>query len=65
MEYLPNDYNDDHFDLDGHRDHLVGKALAKLAEACPTGDEGLNLSLKMLGWALFDKVGETFESSKV
>ena len=56
VEYLPNDYHDDHFDLDGNRDLLLGKTLAKLAEKAPTGEKAIDLAMETLGWTLFRKV---------
>ncbi len=56
VEYLPNGYHDDHFDLDGERDLLLGKTIALLSRKAPTGEASVDLALEMLGWTLFQKV---------
>ncbi len=56
VEWAPNDYHDDHFDLDGNRDLLLGKTLCKLAASNPTGNEEIDKALMILGLTLFEKV---------
>ena len=51
LQYLPNDYHDDHFDLDEAK--LAGKSLCKFANKIQ--DENLALALKMLGLTVWGK----------
>ena len=61
--FVDNNYEDDHFDLK-QRHLLVGKTLAKMGEhaelgaasnAPPATREGVEVSLQILGYALFQK----------
>ena len=61
MWFKDNDYNDDHFDL-SQRHLLVGKTLAKMGEHSEVGAassaqqrEGVEVSIQVLGYALFQK----------
>ena len=52
VDYLESDFTDDHFDL-RKKEHLLGKALARLSQK--QADDTVHQSLQLLGWVLFEK----------
>ena len=70
VPFLESSYRDDHFDLT-HREHLLGKTLAKFASFGLLSESAempkVRRSLQLLGWSLFekwDKVVELCSSNK-
>lgn len=57
VNYLRNEYFDDHFDIK-NTNHLVGKTFLYLADEVESVDEVLANSLKLIGYALYEKFEE-------